>query len=266
MKTQQEALRKFALTGIIICSAAAPPHLGANPSGEEGKSANEGGMPGDENPSASYKILAQHRIDLGERTIIYNLISPPVFFESAAKRVPSSPQEKTNLTGIQKDYLVIWLSANIYNRKVTEISWGDENHQYRAFSNIDFNLMENVTIETSKAFYSLLFLLSNSTISDDLLTDFSSSRVLGLQHGGYVLDSSRDIPPPEDMELLNSIHSYHDAHKAELLVKHQEREEERYAREEWLKSSPSALRDTIINFWPIKSSIYLNSDAARGKK
>lgn len=263
MKTQQEVLRKFALAGIVICSAVSPIQLEAASSEREGGPADRGGISSSGDSGASYEILAQHRINLGERSIFYNLVSAPIFSERSRNPIPpplsSSEQEQASSMGVQKDYLVAWLFADIYNHKISEVRWGDES-QYRAFSNIDFNLINGETVETSKAFYSLFVLPSNSHVADEVLNGFSSLGLFDLIRGEYILDNTGATPPAEELELMNSVHAYYDAHKPELLVKYQEQEEERSAREAWLKANPPVPKDTIINFWPIKNSAYLDAE------
>jgi len=262
MKAQQEVLGRFALAvGTIVWFSVFSAISGAASSEETAA---------DQVQAASYEILAQHRINLGNRSIFYNLVSQPIFPERSRNQVsppPLSPleQEQSSPAEVQKDYLAVWIFADIYNHRISELYWGDSN-QYRAFSNVDFNLMNGETIETTEAFYSLFVLPSNANISNEALNDFSSLGLLNLSYGGYLIDNSGEPPPPEDLEFLNAVHAYYDAHKPELLAKYRDQEEKRRARAAWLKANPPAPKDTVINFWPIKNSAYLETEPEGGAK
>ena len=116
-----------------------------------------------------FRVLEQTQINLGDRKLILNRVAPPILPEARALATPplqplSAEAAQTALRRESKKSAVLFLSATVYNREVTQLRWFGESGECRAFSNIDFNLLSGLgVIETEYAVYSVLMGLGNES-------------------------------------------------------------------------------------------------------
>jgi hypothetical protein len=54
--------------------------------------------------------------------------------------------------------------------------------------------------------------------------------------------------------VIEALHTYYDANAAKLAAELRQREAEQAAHERWLKEHPPIPRDTMIEYFPIRSS------------
>ena len=173
---------------------------------------------------------------------------------------------------------VLMISATVYDRQVTELRWQAGNREYRAWSNIDFNYLAGQgEIETGDCVYLLIMGLGNETresvaewnrlapewerfaAAQGLADQWEIKTVPDLAkfpagRSTYLLTG--DSPADDSLAALDALHRYYDANRIRLIADYAKRETERTAREQWLKEHPPAPQDTVINFWPKKSSNY----------
>ena len=124
-------------------------------------------------PAREFRVLDQEVIELGQRTVTYNLVETPIL---KPQPVPLPPPPARELTAAElafvermqrKEFKTLFLSATVYDHDVTELRWWEEGQQYRVFSNIDFNLIAGVgEIETDTAVYMVLMGIGNETRKD----------------------------------------------------------------------------------------------------
>lgn len=63
------------------------------------------------------------------------------------------------------------------------------------------------------------------------------------------------------LKALTALHAYYDAHRAELIAKHEAAEAARKGQEAELKAHPPVEPPVVIQFWPKRGSRYLNPSA-----
>ncbi len=236
-------------------------------------------------PALNLQVLESHRINLGNRALIFNRVVPPVLPPAAPTSLPSAEQlasaeaiaaqEET-----EKPSQMLVLSATVYDRQVTAIRWFHEGHEYQAFSNIDFNFVAGLgAFETAEAWYSVVLGLGNQTRAEAIadnqraisqgwpasalktvpsLSEFSSQRSEYRLVGG-------ELPPPAAIQALDALHRYFDANKTSLITAYQQRLVEQAEREKYQREHPPVPQDTVINYWPKKSSVYLNAEGGESQ-
>jgi hypothetical protein len=93
------------------------------------------------------------------------------------------------------------------------------------------------------------------------LPEFSQTR------SEYFVVEDQGGPLPDEALLgLEALHVYFDAHRARIIEEAARREAAQAAREQWLKDHPPVPKDTVINFWPIRSRVYGNTKNQEGQK
>jgi hypothetical protein len=211
-------------------------------------------------PAGNFRVLQRQVVDLGERSIIFNRVAPPAPAKAQARATQSAASPTSGTTAEveepQKKFEVLSLSATVYDHRVTELRWSHDQREYRAFSNIDFNYFCGVgEIETEDTVYMLIMGIGDqpreNAANVPLPESFSPTR------SEYRLSNETESAVPlEALAAMDALHRYFDSHRARLIEEHAKREAQRIAREEWLKAHPPVPKDTVINFWPKKSTLY----------
>ena len=79
--------------------------------------------------------------------------------------VPLTPEETAAAEArAKKKFEVLFVFATVYDRSITELRWWFENHEYRAWSNVDFNFLAGQgEIEIDDSVYTVLMALANES-------------------------------------------------------------------------------------------------------
>ncbi len=232
-------------------------------------------------PPLNFQVLQTRRINLGNRSVILNRVAPPILPPAPAPPLPppepilTLEQQQALTEREAKKSAVLFLSATVYDHQVTVLRWSDENGSYRAYSNIDFTYLCGLgEIQTADAVYMLTMglgedsraeiLAFNSSITPEqaaagltpmevppAATDFSPTRAEYL----VVEDPTHPVADAA-CAAIDALHVYFDAHKQRLIEDHAKRMAARLAKEKWDKEHPPIPKDTVINFWPEKSTVY----------
>lgn len=216
-------------------------------------------------PPVIFKTIYQSKFNLGNRSVFFNIVEPPVL---PARPVPTPApqpvltpeQEQAELLREQKEWKSLCFEATVYSHRVTEIKWGNQG-QYRVYSNIDFchfsHLME---VETDTTVFSVFYFLFDQTweADPDIAARLPASSAFPQGTFSYIVDKTC-TPLAEDLAWLNSIHKYYNANSAQLAADYNKRVAEWRAKELWNQANPPIPQNTVMNFWPIKSGVYLPS-------
>lgn len=163
---------KWILLLACVCAGASLAQERAIPSSASVSSESIAVEPAQEAPAINFRVLKAWELDLGDHSIFYNRVVPPVFPEAPAP-VVLPPHELTpaELEFVRrrerKEFKMMFLSATVYDREVTELRWWEGGKQYRVFSNIDFNYVAGMgEFESDSAVYMLLMGIGNETRKD----------------------------------------------------------------------------------------------------
>lgn len=267
--------RRLLLTlavGFVACFHARAQNA-TSPRGEAGFKGSGGAASQAERPAINFQVLRQWRVNAGDHAIILNRVAPPVLPPAPPRPLPPSADEIAAAEAFEarqpvKKSVVLFLSATVYDRKVTEVRWFNSQGECKIFSNIDFNLLSGLGgFETPGTSYTLLMGLGNETraerleynrsltkedLKNDLQLDvpplpseFSPARA------EYIVaeDGAHKPPTAEDLTALNALHVYFDANRQRLADKYVKRQAARVERERWLKAHPPVPKDIVVNYW-----------------
>lgn len=229
---------------------------------------------------AKARIVDSQVVDLGERSITYNLVEPPVLKPEPAPSPAPPLRQPATLTAAELEEIRVWeaksdlflfLSCTVFDRKVTEISWWREEGEYIIWSGIDFNHLQGIVeFETATTRYSLFLAVGEDSLDSLREWDAEVSKsglsstlkrplpvlpvTISLSSQYQIVKFPKTGIEPEVKAALDDLHQYYDASGEQLARQFNESEKARIAQEEWLKANPPQPKDTTINFFPIRSS------------
>ena len=221
------------------------------------------------------KVIEGVEVKLSDRSIFYNRIAPPPKPQRtpAPVPIPLTPEQTTAAEArAKKKFEVLMIFATIYDHRLTELRWFADNREYRAWSNIDFNLFSGQgEIETADSIYTLIMGIAEDSVEG---VDAENQRAASLgwtqrkelpaagqfsqTRAEYFLESTGSDPEPsmEALAPIDALHTYHDANRTRLADESFQREAARIAQELRPKEHPPVPKDTVIHFWPKKSRVY----------
>lgn len=223
------------------------------------------------------KILDTQVVDLGDRKITYNRVETPELKPEAAKTVPV-PAEEVPLMAQEEEELRTWeakfqyslfLGVTVYDGAFSEIRWWDDGQENVIWSNVNFlHFAPFGDLETDAAYYWIM--LSGSEITSEEVRALNAVAKSPLEMTAL---PPKELPPlsqagPKWMAVgkvseaaeraMEDFHDYYAQHGPEMAAAYKQREEEARAYEEWVKAHPPIPQDTIINFFPIRSTAFKN--------
>lgn len=223
-------------------------------------------------PVINFQVLKSRRVNAGDHAITYNRVAPPVLPERpAVPAVPiPSPLSAEAMQAMKrresKKFELLFLSATVLDRQVTELRWFGDGGEYRAFSNIDFNYLSGPgEIETDDTVYELIMGIGNETreqvdAANSYITEHGLPSSLKKQipplsqfspvRSEYMLVDDGSKPVPDNaLAGMDALHSYYDANRQQLIDDYNKREASRIVQEQWQKEHPPVPKDTVINYW-----------------
>lgn len=171
----------------------------------------------------------------------------------------------------RKPSINISLSATVYDREITEIRLWHEGEQYRALSNVAFNHLQFIgNFEDETAYWSF-FGMVDAVDSEEESRIAAQARAFGydytprprpdktlfasLEEPEYLLLAERGQTVPEAViAQLDAIHVYYLTNERRLAIEHQRATALAEAQRKWREENPEPPKDTVINFWPIRSN------------
>jgi hypothetical protein len=202
------------------------------------------------------RILDSQEVDLGDRKILYNRLEAPIL-KPRTKAPASTPATKGAIEEPPSDPRpchAVFLSVTTHPGGLSHARWHDGSRENVVWSNIDFRDFGSVaSLETPAAVYSI-FLIAVEITAEDVAA------------GGWELPPSH-LPPasrgpgwipiaplsPEATQMMNDFHEFHRLNAPEILTRRLEQEKATQAHAEWLKANPQQPKDSVVNFFPIRS-------------
>lgn len=244
-----------------------------------------------ERPPIHFQVLQGWKIDLGNRSIFLNRVAPPVLSPAPLAPPPApaptagevAKAEAEEARTPQKKSEVLFLSATVYDRSVTEVrSFGGE-REYSFLTNIDFNLLAGVaSFETADTAYLLILGVGNESHeeveafnkraaeqgeSKEAFKRIPPLETFSKTRSEYVIaeDEPNVQPPAETLAALDALHVFYDTNRERLAEGYAKREVARVGQERWLKENPPVPKDTVVNFWPGKNTVILEGQRKGAK-
>lgn len=212
------------------------------------------------------RILDEFEVRRGVDSTVFRRVSPPV--ELAVP--PAAPaQIAAPLTAAEaaveearaaKKSELLFVSATVFDRRVTELRWSFGGRQIRAWSNVDFNTFTGVVdVETADTVYGVFLAVGNESTAElvegkEGRKDIPAAKQFTKPVAYFVADGT--TPPVEALAGLDALHLYFQDHRKRLVAAAAQRDLERVARERAGPERPAVPRRTVIEFWPKKSRNY----------
>lgn len=196
--------------------------------------------------------LHESEVRIGGRTVIFRRIRSG---EDPARLAGATVPENNRRSSIISDaeaipvIRMIPLSVSIHNREVSQITWrGDNGEAYTVLSNVDFNYLRSVgTFTHDGVHWSFNASMENvgSTLDRGVFTSDEPEYVVYVPEGAAVPETLR--------EELDALHYHYLENEAALKTLYYRNEALNQARLEYPEKNPPGPKDTVINFWPVRS-------------
>ncbi|MEY4484141.1 MAG: hypothetical protein RL693_1593 [Verrucomicrobiota bacterium] len=221
-----------------------------------------------QNAVGNFQIIEQQIVHKDGRAITFNrVVPPPTPIASASTSVSPSKVANVPLEQESKDHQMLSISATVYDRKITELRWFKDGKSFHAWSNIDFNYIAGIgSFETADTIYSVVLGIGNETSqSSGIVKSLPALEAFPAAQSSYILikGDPKTAYTAQDVASMDALHHYFAVNRDKLKAAYTLREQERLKQEQWQKAHPPVPKDTVINFWPIKSSVYLGKGESK---
>jgi hypothetical protein len=215
----------------------------------------------------SFRILDQHQVRNGLHSIFLNRVAPPVFPAPKVEpeQTPSPEFLQWQHSREQKTSHYLNLGATVYDGKLSDVTWSYGDKWVRAISNVDFKYLSGGMgeFETPDSIYEF-FLMTSEVSSAAISHNTQTLALLAKAHqrlpaekAAYMIVDGNAINDAEVLAELDAVHAYYSANKTRLISEYHQRIADWENQERWNKAHPPVEKDAVINFWPVKSAIYL---------
>jgi len=208
---------------------------------------------------------------------IFRRVSPPPAPAAAPKNELSgrewTEEEMADFLGREaegKPRLDLSLSATVYDAEITEMRLWHDGERYKILSNVPFSYLQVIgNFEDETAQWSYFGMVDRVDIEKEARYAERAKAFGGeytprprpdrslfrsMEFPEYLVLAERDQVIPEDVfARLDAIHAYYLANEEKLAIRYQRREALAEANRKWREENPEEPKDTIINFWPIRS-------------
>jgi len=204
-----------------------------------------------------FRVLEQHKVNFGQHSITFNRVVPPVFPAPVSTPTPV-PAIPPWMQAVQYNQL-LFFSANVYDHRFSVIQRFDGDRSWVALSNIDFNYFcANDGFVAGGTFYEIIMALEDDSSADADATTANwltqARATLPANVPKYIIVSG--TASVEDLQALDALHSYFAANSTSIIQAFQQQQAQNAARALQLKLHPPIRPNTVINYWPIRSSVY----------
>lgn len=201
--------------------------------------------------------VVRRSVVMDDHQVTFVRIQPPKFQPSAPvpQPLPSASALKAEARRAAKAADFASLMATVYPGPVTEISWQSGERSFRAYSNIDFRILDSLSeIETASAVLSW-FCIPVPGDDNALPATLRKRLNLSSKNAEYVVDATEEEMEanPEAFAVLDAIHDYFDAHRRELVDAHAKRLAADEARSADLLAHPPVSPDTTVYIWSLNN-------------
>ncbi len=207
--------------------------------------------------AARFQILDQKIVFIGQHPVTFNRVAPPVPPVATPAPSPSPVAERQ-----YADYELLVFSATVYDGQYTVIDWSYGDQRMVAVSNINFDYFSTLYgfAEGETCYENLEFLDNESSMTADAKTATwlaHARAVLPTGVPSYVIVSGTGSTAT--IQGLDALHRYFGANESSLVQAYSRQQAQFAAEQLQLRLHPPVKPNTVINYWPIKSSLYRTS-------
>lgn len=138
----------------------------------------------------------------------------------------------------------------------------DGSSELRVAVNFDFSYLSGVSfVETTDASYELIMALGQDTVDSLVQAGDPSPNLSAFPVGrsSYQILAGTPSAHSADLNGVVALCAYYDANQKQLMAAYQQRQADEAAKQQWLLTHPPSVPNTTVNYWPIKSRVYLGS-------
>lgn len=237
----------------------------------------------------SVPAYEEWEVDHGNRKTILRRVAPPENLNiedhesrqgghsTASSKGPATTEEEiTAWMDGQPFPRTLNLTAVVYDRTLTEITWRDEGHrEWTILSNVDFRYLGGTGGFEDGTHQWLTFLFVDEVDSEKEAATARRAADEGFSYEPRTAERWRPLVPgdflfgtePEYLlvateerreipaalfEELDALHSYYHAHEERLIADYYRNKALNEARRAWREANPPEPRDSVINFWRVR--------------
>lgn len=210
---------------------------------------------------ATVKSEGRATLPNGQKVIIRE-VEPPSdvgaqLVETAPELKPVEPQTLTpeQLTLLEsfagKDYQTLMLSATVYDRKVTRLSWRHQSDEYVAFTNADFNYLGGThSLDVDNTNFTFFMGIGNASrndnpYGDEVVPDIST---FSSERSEYVIVQG-DPDNASTLAGIEALLEHYDTNLPTLKIAHQRRKALTAAKNRYDAKHPAQPEEFIVQFW-----------------
>lgn len=209
--------------------------------------------------SSAQVIRDSVEVDMGTRSIFYNRIETPVLKPQPTPAPVSPATVEAELTAEElaewaawnaKADVYLFLSCTVFDHSVTEVRWWREDGEYVIWSGIDFNHLRGAWgLETDRSRFTLILGIGDESSEE------TGAVVPKVPAGEYrIVGFPKTGIAPEVTAALDDLHACYMANRESFRLAFEASEAKRLEDEAWQRANPPVPKDTIIHYFPIRSS------------
>jgi hypothetical protein len=222
------------------------------------------------------QVIESLEFDYGPRSLIMNRVVPPNLPETSEVPENQAPELNTlpdeSFVQVQEGEIEQFFAwGAVYDGHISELTWTRNGRSYRFVSNVNFNEFPAPLGEIKVALktYSLMIMAGEAgteagesraaaeqwpTVVEQWLAQADQSA----ETAQYIIVSSleNDAQDGEALQILDDLHQWYDANRTTLQTAYLERKAAQEARQQWEAANPPQPKDTVIHFWPKRSTNY----------
>ena len=208
------------------------------------------------------QVLDQQQVDMDDHNVTLNRIaSPPIPTPTPTPPpIASNPTPPPAAPGVEKLSKVVSFSVDQQNQLFTEVrGYSGAKPELHVHLNVDFRLFGNVSqLETSNAYYMyiLAFAFDSSDAEANINIDPPDPTLSLPEHASYTVIAANTADYPDVLGGLDALCAYFDANRTQLVADFRKRLVDAEVQSNQPPTPTPAPRDTVINYWPVKSSVY----------
>jgi hypothetical protein len=177
---------------------------------------------------------------------------PPVEVKQKEELTPKQRDQLQELqTLAQKEHATQMLSATVYDREVTRVSWSHDSEPYVVFTNVDFNYLSGThSVETETQDYTFFLGIGHASRANNPYPSevIPPSTTFSPDRSEYIL-AQGDPANAEATAGLEVLLAHYDAHLPELKIQLQRREALTAAKKRYDAANPKEPEPFIMQFW-----------------
>lgn len=198
----------------------------------------------------------------GKRTVFRQVASPIRIGEPPTEKTftkIANPKEDLP-AGSNRKSTNLTLFVTVFNGELTEIRVAPNEEDVTVLSNIAFTHLPGIeSVQTEDAYFSFFSFVNRVESDSEGAPNRPDAVILSTAAPDYIAyTESGAAVSPDVTEAIDVLHRHYLEHEPELEAKAERADTLQAARRSHAKENPPAPRETVINFFPIRSQIHSN--------